>query len=69
MKTEHDDVKRFGLKVYTSLVSSIEGGNKNDSFAVDQQTFPSSSFLLFALFVSDQLDPSTEFTSNPFVRI
>lgn len=48
IKTEQDDVKRFGLKVYTSLVSSIEGGNKNDSFAVDQQTFPSSSFLLFA---------------------
>lgn len=36
-----DDVKRFNLKVYTSLVSSIRG-NKKDSFAVgQQQTFPS----------------------------
>lgn len=62
-----DDVKRFGLKVYTSLVSSITG-NKNDSFAVgQQQTFPSSFFLhSFFLPVSGQLDSSTEFTPNPF---
>lgn len=66
-KLVFDDVKRFGLKVYTSLVSSITG-NKNDSFAVgQQQTFPSSFFLhSFFLPVSGQLDSSTEFTPNPF---